>query len=143
MKFNSFLPFTDGQTILSNIIIFGILGIWIFSVCYLIWKNFKISSYFKKQTVDAILKDEDRLSLKGIKKHFIDLFKKKNLNVRFTSYSSQKIRNVEILSGFYIFSYDGMMNMVRRIPARYTFVTLQDKKGIKIINHHSSLNPKW
>jgi len=91
----------------------------------------------------ATFAEKELKGINNITPYFIDLFKKKNLNVRFTSYSSQKIRNVEILSGFYIFSYDGMMNMVRRIPARYTFVTLQDKKGIKIINHHSSLNPKW
>ncbi len=91
----------------------------------------------------ATFAEKELKGIYNITPYFIDLFKKKNLNVRFTSYSSQKIRNVEILSGFYIFSYDGMMNMVRRIPARYTFVTLQDKKGIKIINHHSSLNPKW
>lgn len=91
----------------------------------------------------ATFAEKELKGINNITPYFIDLFKKKNLNVRFTSYSSQKIRNVEILSGFYIFSYDGLMNMVRRIPARYTFVTLQDKKGTKIINHHSSLNPKW
>ena len=73
--------------------------------------------------------------------YFEGLFKKKNLNVRFITYTTQKLGKTEVLSGHYIFSYDGLLNMIHTVKARYTFVTLETKRGIKIINHHSSLQP--
>lgn len=99
--------------------------------------------YSENAILLATFADKELKGLKEITPYFINLFKKKNLNVRFLSYSSQKIGNVEILSGFYVFQHDGLMNMIRRIPARYTFVTHNTKKGNKIINHHSSLKPNW
>lgn len=91
----------------------------------------------------ATFADKELKGIKEITPYFVNLFKKKNLNVRFLTYTSQKIGNIEVLSGFYVFQHDGLMNMIRRIPARYTFVTHTTNKGVKIINHHSSLKPNW
>tara|TARA_B100000963_G_scaffold8974_1_gene7043 strand:- start:14184 stop:14552 length:369 start_codon:yes stop_codon:yes gene_type:complete len=89
----------------------------------------------------ATFSAKEKKGINEIIPYFEGLFKKKNLNVRFITYTTQKIGKTEILSGHYIFSYDGLLNMVHTIKARYTFVTLETKKGIKIINHHSSLQP--
>jgi hypothetical protein len=64
MNITSFFPFTEDQTVLSNSIISFILAIWLISTIYMIWKEMRIRTYFKKQTVDAILNDKNRKSLK-------------------------------------------------------------------------------
>lgn len=99
--------------------------------------------YSDNATLLPTFGSKELIGISNITPYFVGLFKKKNLNVRFITYNSQQIKNIEILSGSYIFSHDGLMNMIRRIPARYTFVTIKDKSGVHILNHHSSLKPNW
>ena len=97
--------------------------------------------YDKKAILLATFSEKEKKGIEEILPYFVGLFKKKNLNVRFITYTTQKIGKTEIVSGNYIFSYDGLLNMVHTIAARYTFVTLDTPNGVKIINHHSSLRP--
>ena len=97
--------------------------------------------YDNKAILLATFSEKEKKGIQEIIPYFEVLFKKKNLNVRFITYTTQKLGKTEIVSGNYVFSYDGLLNMVHTIAARYTFVTLDTPNGVKIINHHSSLRP--
>ena len=102
--------------------------------------------YSETAILMATFAKSEKIGINEIVPYFINLFKKDNLSVIFTSYETQTIEQIkgspiEILSGTYIFSYSGLLNVTRYVPARYTFVTIKDKNEFKIINHHSSLRP--
>ena len=106
-------------------------------------RNLKLikSVYCKDAVLMATFAKLEKIGIAEITPYFINLFKKPDLQVRFITYKTQKFGNVEVLSGQYIFSYKGLLNVVRSIPARYTFVTHTTSRGTKIVNLHSSLTP--
>ena len=65
--------------------------------------------YDKKAILLATFSAKEKKGIEEILPYFVGLFKKKNLNVRFITYTTQKIGKSEIISGNYIFSYDGLL----------------------------------
>ena len=75
-----------------------------------------------------------------IRKYFIEIFRRKNLRVTFSSMESRCYSEIYLYSGTYEFSYEDKELIT--IPARFTYAIGKDETGnYKIVEHHSSLIP--
>jgi uncharacterized protein (TIGR02246 family) len=76
----------------------------------------------------------------GILGYFKKLSQHKDLKVVFNKEHTQVYGNVGINSGIYTFSYKKEDKKIS-VPARYTFVYVQQGDHWLIVNHHSSVLP--
>ena len=100
----------------------------------------------RQYTKNAILLATFSKYLKGrtaIHTYFDDLTANDNLKVRTDRITTGHDGEMGYATGLYTFSYTDEAGKTVKVPARFTFVFLQNDDGQYLIaNHHSSVNPK-